>query len=635
MAAFKYAFDRGGTPVELKPGETLIGSDQDCAIRIEGTEAVQASVRIEGDEVSIESRGTQEDIRINDLPARVAELSPGDDVRFGEARLTLEKGDSGLTLSGPAGSFPLSDGENPVGRSPEGKVVLNDGSVSRDHAIIVVLPGLRVLMRDLRSSNGTFVGDRRLGEAQLKTGDTVEIGKEKLTFVATQLPGAAAQPAASSGPKEFKLLVGTELRPLSPGRYSIGRSADRDITVEDNEVSGNHAEIVVTADAARLRDVGSSNGTRVNGQQISGEVVLKDGDTISMGRSDLMFTAPVGDAGLDKTVLSGSLPDLGKTVVSGGAGAPAMPPPPAKATPDSPLALLDLQPGASQEAIQKKFQELYSEYQIRLTNAPTPDLKNKFQQKLEELQAARDKLIAPAAAGGLDLPAAEPVHGSAAPEPPPAPEPAPEPAPPAASKGRKKKAKPKKAAAAKAPKQAPAEPGERFPASAKVMAVISLVAILATAGLWVFSRSAITASADKVQELADLQASIVAMQERIPQAEQEILELQEGKMSLLENSEFKICNLSSASVWVVWLHSTYVSDDGKFQSFDSAFFDYETWEVPAGGTVKFGYVKDDQVVWDGSTVFFTVLMQYRGKEIFRSGAWSGIGSDCYNLALDN
>lgn len=646
MGGSKFAFDRSGSTVRLEPGEVTIGSGADCVIRIEGetVEALQAVVLVDETQAVLESRGREQDIRINGMPSRVADLKSGDRLRFGDVELTLESSPDGQSLSGAAGSFAITAGDNLIGRSPEGAVVLNDNSVSREHARVVVLPGLRVLVRDLLSSNGTFVNDQRLGELALSTGDIVEVGTEKLLFVEVKVPRVAgAEPLSTGGPLDFKLLVGTELQPLQPGIVTIGRSPDCDISLNDGEASGRHAELAVGAREVRLRDLGSSNGTRVNERPISTEVTLSDRDTVTIGKTRIVFMAPSAGGDLDKTVLSGSAPDLGKTVVSSAAGAP--PPTSASAPPagSSGLALLELSPGASQAEIQRKFQEFYSDFQIRLTNAPTADLKNKYQQKLDELQAVRDQLLAPEAGDQMDLPSAEPVHGgdaggassdaeSAPPieilDIPKAPQRAPKGA------AEKKERKPTKSKKEKPPKSGAAKEAGGLPRSALIMAGISAFTVLLVVVLAFFGRKAIAVSDGVLAELGAKEAAITAMSDRIPQAEGEITGLEQGRVALLENSEFKICNLSAGNIWVVWLHSTYVDEDGRFLSFDSAFNDYETWQVPAGGTTKFSLVRDDKVVWDGSTIFFSVLMRYGGKDIFRSGAWSAIGSDCYNLALD-
>jgi S1-C subfamily serine protease len=67
---------------------------------------------------------------------------------------------------------------------------------------------------------------------------------------------------------------------------AIGRHPMNDLrldTAKDLDVSGRHAEIRVVAGTATLRDVGSSNGTKVNGQPLVGERALFEGDSIQLG----------------------------------------------------------------------------------------------------------------------------------------------------------------------------------------------------------------------------------------------------------------------------------------------------------------------------------------------------------------
>lgn len=78
---------------------------------------------------------------------------------------------------------------------------------------------------------------------------------------------------------------------LREGATRIGRSASCAITIDDPAISREHAEIVVERDSARIRDLGSRNGVRVNGVRIVGELALKDGDKIRVGQQDLVFAA--------------------------------------------------------------------------------------------------------------------------------------------------------------------------------------------------------------------------------------------------------------------------------------------------------------------------------------------------------
>lgn len=65
---------------------------------------------------------------------------------------------------------------------------------------------------------------------------------------------------------------------------SIGRDSDNDIVVSDTFVSSEHARLTWNGRGWVLEDLGSTNGTRVNGKQIRRAVPIKPGDTIEFGR---------------------------------------------------------------------------------------------------------------------------------------------------------------------------------------------------------------------------------------------------------------------------------------------------------------------------------------------------------------
>ncbi len=70
----------------------------------------------------------------------------------------------------------------------------------------------------------------------------------------------------------------------------IGRHAECQIALDDRKVSRRHAEIRPDGDEFRLVDLGSTNGTEVNGSAVT-EHVLADGDTIKVGDTALRFEA--------------------------------------------------------------------------------------------------------------------------------------------------------------------------------------------------------------------------------------------------------------------------------------------------------------------------------------------------------
>lgn len=69
----------------------------------------------------------------------------------------------------------------------------------------------------------------------------------------------------------------------------MGRDKKNDIVLGDPFVSGEHVRIIADEGLHFLEDLGSANGTYVNGEQISDVVVLKDGDRISLGHVDFLF----------------------------------------------------------------------------------------------------------------------------------------------------------------------------------------------------------------------------------------------------------------------------------------------------------------------------------------------------------
>jgi hypothetical protein len=79
-----------------------------------------------------------------------------------------------------------------------------------------------------------------------------------------------------------------QVLPLTKPVTVLGRAADVDIPLDDAGVSRRHAEIHVTDGRYRVVDLGSTNGTFVDGERIAtGE--LRDGSTITVGRSRLVF----------------------------------------------------------------------------------------------------------------------------------------------------------------------------------------------------------------------------------------------------------------------------------------------------------------------------------------------------------
>jgi pSer/pThr/pTyr-binding forkhead associated (FHA) protein len=69
----------------------------------------------------------------------------------------------------------------------------------------------------------------------------------------------------------------------------LGRSSDADILIDDTGVSRRHLEIRTGPGTAQAVDLGSTNGSYVNGHKIVGSSELTDGSTITMGRTKIIY----------------------------------------------------------------------------------------------------------------------------------------------------------------------------------------------------------------------------------------------------------------------------------------------------------------------------------------------------------
>ena len=76
---------------------------------------------------------------------------------------------------------------------------------------------------------------------------------------------------------------------VGPAGVVIGRSRQSDVVVDDPNVSRQHAEVRPRGGAWVLNDLGSTNGSVLNGRRIDGPEVLKPGDRIEIGTSSMTF----------------------------------------------------------------------------------------------------------------------------------------------------------------------------------------------------------------------------------------------------------------------------------------------------------------------------------------------------------
>lgn len=120
--------------------------------------------------------------------------------------------------------------------------------------------------------------------------------------------------------------------PLSKERVSVGRAPDNDICIENLAVSGRHAVIETLLKDSFLIDLGSTNGTFVNGAAVTRHP-LRNGDYITIGKHSLTYhseTYSSAEADVEKTIAMrptmkraepAPIPMIGKLTVQNGGSA--------------------------------------------------------------------------------------------------------------------------------------------------------------------------------------------------------------------------------------------------------------------------------------------------------------------------
>lgn len=212
-----------------------------------------------------------------------------------------------------------------IGRSPENDIVIDNIAISRRHAQIELKEETGYVVRDLKSSNGTFLNGIKIEgrDYALKEGDILGLAKFELavkqlsrattpppkapslqdvegTMIidaakpkpGAEAPGAPAAQAfqwpiltARSGPQEGRAVK------INKDITTIGSGPHDDLTVGGWFVSAPQAKITRHGERFYISHVGSFfSSTKVNGIAIKAEHILKNKDEIQIGDTTFVFT---------------------------------------------------------------------------------------------------------------------------------------------------------------------------------------------------------------------------------------------------------------------------------------------------------------------------------------------------------
>ncbi len=364
----------------LAPGETVIGSSAEAAVRLEvpGVLARHALVQATASTAAIrlaapDALATVNGVRLGGDPVPLlhgdklqlgsAELVVVDQRRAGETRMAdasalraATAGAAGSARSRGAGGpatggrvvslldgreYQVGEGPLVFGRDAACDVVVDSTEVSRRHALIASGPEGYVV--EDSSANGVLVnGERVTGRRTLVRGDVLRLGPAEFRFYAEAAPpppppGAAhrlydtahgipamvpAFPTRPTAPPPLATILvrSGSLRgqrlPIRTPVVNIGRAEYNDLVFGDTSVSAAHAKLQRREEVWILTDLESTNGTFVDGEPLRGETPLMAGSTVRFGDVTVLF---------DPTDVRGAPPPGGGTHLVGAINIPDTP----------------------------------------------------------------------------------------------------------------------------------------------------------------------------------------------------------------------------------------------------------------------------------------------------------------------
>ena len=213
-----------------------------------------------------------------------------------------------MKLVFPNGEHPqvlLGHGANRVGSAPDGAVVLAVPDVAPRHCVIHVT-GTGANLQVPEEGGPVTVNGRPVADIMaLRAGDQLAFGPVAAKFVIVE---AAKGVVSDSGPDEdsgatrVRLAVpkyvlrgvsGAVFGKVFPvsGPTAIGRAPECDISVQGDEISRRHALVKPTPDGLSVEDLGSSNGTYVNGKRVQ-QAFLAAGDELKLDTVRFIVVAP-------------------------------------------------------------------------------------------------------------------------------------------------------------------------------------------------------------------------------------------------------------------------------------------------------------------------------------------------------
>ena len=208
----------------------------------------------------------------------------------------------------------LTKDRTTLGRRPYNDVVIDNLAISGEHAVFQ-MSGNDVFIEDLNSTNGTYVNGKAAKKQQLVNGDTVEVGKYKIKFVAevagdgfektmmvkpAQIAALAQAPTAGAVPSRPAPMAQAATSSSGPASIKVlsGAAAGREVPLTKVVTTIGKPGVAVAAITKRqhgfvVHHVEGAGNPSLNGAPISSDpVALKNGDLIELAGTQMQFVQP-------------------------------------------------------------------------------------------------------------------------------------------------------------------------------------------------------------------------------------------------------------------------------------------------------------------------------------------------------
>src|SRR6478735_5325862 len=242
-----------------------------------------------------------------------------------------------MKLVFPGGEHPqvlLGPGVNRIGSDPLSNIVLDRPGVLPQHCQLHVTPS--GVMLDVPHGTTVSVNGRQVdGLIALRPGDSVAFDRVEARLASMESAAAVRHRVAGRMPDSANDDPGaTAVRPVLPryvlrgvsgetfgrtypihGVTSVGRAAECDLRLDESGMSRMHARLLPTDDGLLIEDIGSTNGSFINGKRVlRGDVRV--GDEIGFDTLRFRLVAPGQADTHDEPVVDPTMPSRTKLIIS-------------------------------------------------------------------------------------------------------------------------------------------------------------------------------------------------------------------------------------------------------------------------------------------------------------------------------